>query len=114
MDNAKEVQTPMSITAKLTTTQSSEAVNGVEYRKVIGDLQYLGLTHPDIAFSINRLAQFMQNPKSTHWAAAKMLLRYLKQIMFYARKQRAVSRSSIEAEFRALATAIFMARFYVR
>ncbi|KAF8398328.1 hypothetical protein HHK36_017255 [Tetracentron sinense] len=83
MDSAKEVQTPMSTTAKLTNTQASEDADGVEYRKVIGALQYLGLTRPDIAFSVNRLAQFMQNPKSNHWAAAKQLLRYLKQTMFY-------------------------------
>lgn len=83
MDNAKEVQTPMSTTAKLTNTQASEDVDGVEYRKVIGALQYLGLTRLDIAFSVNRLAQFIQNPKLHHWAVAKRLLRYLKQTMFY-------------------------------
>ncbi|KAF8370116.1 hypothetical protein HHK36_031849 [Tetracentron sinense] len=116
----------MSTTAKLTNTQASEDADGVEYRKVIGALQYLGLTRPDIGFSINRLAQFMQNPKSNHWVAAERLLSDAdwasnidtrvstttfitffgsNPISWSARKQRAVSRSSTEVEFRALAIA---------
>ncbi|RVW81354.1 Retrovirus-related Pol polyprotein from transposon RE2 [Vitis vinifera] len=150
MENAKETLTPMSTTAKLTVQDNSECVDSNEYCKIIGALQCLGLTHPNIAFVVNRLSQFMQKPTTNHWAAAKRLLRYLKQTMFHGilfqkhdqfqlktysdvdwasntdthvsttafitfigpnpiswstRKQRAVSRSSTEVEFRALATA---------
>jgi hypothetical protein len=49
-----------------------------EYRQVVGALQYCTLTRPDISFSINQLFQHMHNPSSTHWSAAKRVLRYLK------------------------------------
>ncbi|GAU24783.1 hypothetical protein TSUD_356130 [Trifolium subterraneum] len=48
-----------------------------EYRTLVGSLQYLSLTRPDIAFSTNKLTQFMQNPRTAHWSALKRVLRYL-------------------------------------
>ena len=36
------------------------------YRQVIGVLQYAIFTRPDIAFSINKLCQFMHKPTDVH------------------------------------------------
>ena len=65
-ENAKETLTPRSATAKLTIQDNSECVDSIEYHKIIGALQYLGLTRPDIAFVVNRLSQFMQKPTTNH------------------------------------------------
>lgn len=51
--------------------------NPTEYRATVGRLQYLSLTRPDISFTVNRLSQFMHKPTTTHWEAAKCVLRYL-------------------------------------
>lgn len=51
--------------------------NPKEYRMVIGSLQYLSYTRPDIVYSVNRLSHFMHRPTDIHWQAAKRILRYL-------------------------------------
>jgi len=49
------------------------------YAMLIGSLMYLAIgTRPDIAYSVQRLAQFTQNPKPAHWTAVKRIFRYLK------------------------------------
>jgi hypothetical protein len=48
------------------------------FRHIVGTLQYVTLTGPDIAYSVNQLCQHMHNPTTIHLTAAKRVLRYLK------------------------------------
>ncbi|PKU87548.1 Retrovirus-related Pol polyprotein from transposon TNT 1-94 [Dendrobium catenatum] len=48
------------------------------YRRITGGLQYLTITRPDIAHSVNNLAQHMHNPEPVHLYLLKRLLRYIK------------------------------------
>ncbi|CAA7051295.1 unnamed protein product [Microthlaspi erraticum] len=77
MLNSKPVATPMSPTPKLSLNFGSPLDDPSQYRTVIGSLQYLGYTRPDIAYAVNRLSQFMHRPTDEHWNAAKRVLRYL-------------------------------------
>ena len=57
------------------------------YEKSTGSLLYLSvLTRPDIAFAINRLAEFNKCLKETHFVAAKIILRYLKGTVYFSLK----------------------------
>ena len=47
------------------------------YRQLVGSFMYLVNTRPDLCFAVNTLSQFMVEPKSVHWVAAKHVLRYL-------------------------------------
>ena len=48
------------------------------YRQFIGSLMYLVNTRPDICYTVNTLSQYMVEPRRTHWATAKYVLKYLK------------------------------------
>ncbi|XP_070677814.1 uncharacterized mitochondrial protein AtMg00810-like [Malus domestica] len=52
--------------------------NPTEYRSIVGGLQYLTWTRPNISFYVNQICQFMQSPGDQHMQAAKRVLRYLK------------------------------------
>jgi len=49
------------------------------FRQIMGALQYLTFTRPDICFAVNRVCQFMHAPTDSHWAAVKRILRYLRR-----------------------------------
>lgn len=77
MLDAKLVATPLLTSPKLTIHSGSKLDDPSAYRSVVGSLQYLSFTHPNIAYAINRLSQFMHQPTSDHWQAAKRVLCYL-------------------------------------
>ena len=49
------------------------------YRRLVGTLNYLTVTHPDIAYSVNVLSQYMPSPTVSHWVAVEHILCYLKE-----------------------------------
>lgn len=77
MTTANPASSPMVPTDRLQLTSGTALVDGSEYRMVVGSLQYLHFTRPDIAFAVNKLSQFMHRPTDLHWLAAKRVLRYL-------------------------------------
>jgi len=83
MHGTKEVTTPLSTTTVLKLLDGTSSVDSIEYRSIIGALQYLSLTHTDISFTVNKMSQFMHKPMTTHLTAAERLLRYLKHTIFH-------------------------------
>jgi histone deacetylase 1/2 len=69
----------MSATTKLFPADSSflSEEDATTYRSIVGGLQYLTLTRPDLSFAINRVCQFLHSPTEEHWAAVKRILRYI-------------------------------------
>ena len=48
------------------------------YRRLVGKLNYLIVTRPDIAYSVSVLSQFMSSPIVIHWETLGQILCYLK------------------------------------
>lgn len=59
--------------------EDKEMVKNKPYRELIGSLQFaVNVTRFDIAFGVNVLSRFLENPGHEHWKAAIRILRYLK------------------------------------
>lgn len=77
MQDAKPVKTPLAPGCKFHTDSTEPAKDGFLYRSVVGGLQYLTITRPDLAFTVNKLCQYMHNPQQSHWKIVKRVLRYI-------------------------------------
>lgn len=77
MTDAKPVSTPLQTSPKLTIYSGTTLDDASQFRSIVGSLQYLAFTRPDIAYTVNRLSQFMHRPTTDHWQAARRVLRYL-------------------------------------
>ena len=83
MEASKPTTTPMIPHPPLTKQPHEAIIEESDYRAIIGSLQYLTLTRPDIAYSVNKLSQYLTHPTATHWTALKRLLCYLQGTLHF-------------------------------
>ncbi|KAM1712082.1 hypothetical protein ACFXTN_002248 [Malus domestica] len=77
MSLSKPCNTPCLPYTRLLKDDGKPFHNPALYRSVVGALQYLTFTRPDIAFSVHQVCQFMHCPMESHFLAMKRILRYL-------------------------------------
>jgi hypothetical protein len=97
MDNAKPISSPMSTTAQLSQFHGDSFHDPHMYRSVVGSLQNLTLTRPDVSFAVNKVCQFMHQPTVHHWSAVKCILRYLQQTASLGLLIRKASNTTLQA-----------------
>lgn len=49
------------------------------YRRLVGKLNYLTITRPDISYAVSVVSQFLEAPSVPHWDAVTRIVRYLKR-----------------------------------
>jgi hypothetical protein len=148
----QEVTTLLPATGKISAHEGDmlSPDDATKYHSIVGALQYLTLTRPDISFSVNKVCQYLHASTTVHLIAGKHILGFLKHtlgvglsirqsssimvrafsdadwagctddrkstgvfdvflgpnlISCCAKKQKTVSRSSTEAEYKAMADA---------
>jgi len=151
MSGCKPCSTPVDTCAKVSADEGSPLADPTDYRSLVGALQYLTFTRPDIAYAVQQVCLYMHSPREIHLVAAKRILRYLQgtvdhgliiprtsssQLVVYtdadwagcpdtrrstsgyavflggslvswsSKRQPTVSRSSAEAEYRAVANGV--------
>jgi len=74
MNECKAASTPLEQNIKLRSDDRTKEVNGTLYRQLVGSLNSLTTTRPDIAYVVSILSQFMAKPHESHWIAAKRVL----------------------------------------
>lgn len=155
----KHPLTPLPLNTKLLQNQGPPLPNPEYYRSLVGKLNFLTNTRPDLSYTVQTLSQFMHSPCESHLAALQHTIRYVhgsvgKGIIIHGRsqltltafsdsdwaacpstrrsvtgylvslggspitwkskKQSTVSRSSVEAEYRAMAQASAEVTWIVR
>nr|KYP52594.1 Copia protein [Cajanus cajan] len=76
--NSKPVDTPMDPNAKLLPSQGEPFSDPERYRRLVGKLNYLTVTRPDISFAVSVVSQFLNSPCAGHWNAVIRILKYIK------------------------------------
>jgi hypothetical protein len=77
MTTCKPCTSPFVSCSKVSSDVVESLIDPTPYRSLVGALQYLTFTCPDLSFAVNSLCQHMQNPTSAHMIAAKRVLRYV-------------------------------------
>ncbi|XP_071714595.1 secreted RxLR effector protein 161-like [Rutidosis leptorrhynchoides] len=50
---------------------------------MVGALQYLTITRPDLSYAVNQVSQFLQAPTTDHYQAVKRIMLYVKGTITY-------------------------------
>ena len=75
MMSCNPTSTPVEPGLKLVKDESEKSVDSTLFKQVVGSLRYLYNTRPDISFAVGLISRFSNDPKASHWAAAKRILR---------------------------------------
>ena len=69
--------TPLPINLKLYSEEGHLCTDAEHYRSILGKLNFLTNTRPDLSFAVQSLSQFMQAPRQPHLRALHHVLRYI-------------------------------------
>ena len=76
MTDCKPCNTPVDTQAKLS-SDGEPIKDPTLYRSLVGALQYLTFTRPDITYAVQQVCLHMHDPREPHLTAVKRILRYL-------------------------------------
>ncbi|XP_026416483.1 uncharacterized protein LOC113311911 [Papaver somniferum] len=127
MLHCKPPKTPVLHGPRLSLSTGVPLTDVTGYRSVVGGLQYLTMTTPNICFAVTYVSQFMHATTSEHLLLVKRIFRYLKGTIDWAgcpdtrrstsgfctflgssiiswssKKQPTISRSSAEVEYKSM------------
>ena len=81
MLDCKPIDTPMDRNVKLVPGQRESLGDPRRYRRLVGKLNYLTITRPDLSFPVSVFSQLLQSPCDSHWDAVICIILYIKSTL---------------------------------
>ena len=78
MLNCKPAPTPVDTKTKVSALEGSLASDAAFYRSIVGALQYLTLTRPELQYAVQQVCLLMHAPRDSNWTLVKRILRYIR------------------------------------
>jgi histone deacetylase 1/2 len=80
MLKSSPVTTPMSSSERLCSADGDilSSKEATKYRSLVGGLQYLTWTRPDLSFVVNKVCQYLHEPHTSHMSAVKRILCFVR------------------------------------
>jgi hypothetical protein len=79
LQDISSVDTTLEVNTKYRCEEGDILSNRTMYRQLVGSLNYLAITQPDISFAIQQVSQFMQTPCHLHLVVVHHIIRYLQR-----------------------------------
>ena len=83
MSNCKLVATPVDTLGKLSANDGSLIDGLTSYRSLVGALQYLMFTRPDLKYVVQQICMYMHASQVSHLNALKRILRYVQGTILF-------------------------------
>ncbi|XP_021985187.1 uncharacterized mitochondrial protein AtMg00810-like [Helianthus annuus] len=83
MSACKPCNTPVDLSSKLSASDGPPVSDPTLYRSLAGALQYLTFTRPDISYAVHQVCLFMHDPRESHFAFMKRIIRYIQGTLDY-------------------------------
>jgi hypothetical protein len=80
----KAAAPPMEERLRLSRDSTVEEVDATLYRRIIGSLQYLIHTRPDLMYAVRYVSRFLKRPTEEHLQVVKKILRYIIETLQYS------------------------------
>lgn len=83
MPKCHPTSTPINTHAKLSASDGPPVANPTKYHSIVGALQYLTLTYPDITYVVQQVCLYMHDRHEPHLVLIKQILHYVKGTLDY-------------------------------
>ncbi|KAI5344250.1 hypothetical protein L3X38_012127 [Prunus dulcis] len=83
MSSCRACATPCKPHTQVLQTDGEPLADPTMFRSLVGALQYLTFTRPDLACAVNHVCQYMNNPTEVHYFLVKRILRYVQGTLEY-------------------------------
>jgi hypothetical protein len=91
----KPCTNPVDLLAKLAGDSGPTIVNSSQFRSIVGALQYLTFTRPDITYTVQQICLHMHDPREPHLTVMKRIMWYLQGMTDYGLLLRRSSSSDL-------------------